>query len=104
MISGIRDVQIALGIQANRTRIITAIRCAANAPNYFNEISVRVENLNPAVAKFAHEFVTGPIDAHIVGITHLATGSAGFPVLANEFAVSRKNLNTMIAGIGDKQP
>ena len=60
-----------------------------------------IEDLDPAVAKFAHELAASSIYPDIVGITELpGTGPCG-AIGANELAGGGKDLDTVIAGIRD---
>jgi hypothetical protein len=101
MVQGIRHVKIAGGIERNAPWIAEAARFRAGTADNFDRLIMRIENLDPAIAEFTDVLIARCVHAHIVWITQLAFACAGLSVRANEFSITRKDLNTMIARISN---
>src|SRR5258705_8185177 len=101
MIAGIAHVEIAARIQGNAPGIVELPGRSSRSSQDLNRLIVCIENLHAAVAELAHELVSGGIDPHVVGGAHLASILTGTTVSAQPFSIRRKDLHTMVAGIGN---
>ena len=101
MILGIGDIEIALGIERYTPRIAKAARFDSRSADNFQRLIIGIKDLDAAVAEFAHILPSGTVDTNIVRITQLALARSSFAVGADELAVAGKDLDAMIAGIGN---
>src|SRR6266568_7797324 len=103
MVLRIGDVEISGGIQRDAPWIAELARVGAWATDYFQRVAGGIENLDAAVAEFADVLTAGAIDADVVRIAQFAFACARLAVGADEFAIAIKDLDAMIAGVGDEE-
>src|SRR5512138_1206343 len=101
MVLRVRDVEVASRVERDTPGIAEAAGFGAAAAEDFDGAVIAIENLDAAVAELADVLPTVPIDANVVRIAEFAQAFARLAVDAEQFAVARKNLDPVIAGIGD---
>src|SRR5439155_19409718 len=66
---------------------------------HFQHLVVRIENLHPAVSKFADVLPPVCVDAHVIGVTHLAGILTRLAMASQPFSIRPKYLDAVIARI-----
>src|SRR5947207_2333871 len=101
MIHGVGDVQVPSRIEREAPRIAESSGRCAGFPEHFHRPMIAIEDLDAAVPELADKLVAFRVHFHVVGITQLALTGTRFAVSFDKFSVRRKNLDAMIARIGD---
>src|ERR1044071_5587597 len=101
MITGISDVEVSVRIQCDAPGIAELAGRAAGPAQNFHRSILGVEDLNAAVAEFAHVLIPGSINAHVIRVTHFAAILTRLAITAQPFSVRPEDLHAMIARIGD---
>src|SRR5207249_12218240 len=73
----------------------------AGAPNDLERLILCIKNLDATIAEFADVLSAGVIHTNIVRIAHLAFAGTVSAEGTDEFAFVRKNLDAMVARIGN---
>src|SRR5437773_604554 len=103
MVQSVSHIKIARGIERHSPRIAELSWLGPCHANDFDRLVVRIEDLDAAIAEFANVLASGAVHANVIRIAQLAFAGAGLSISSKEFAVAGKNLNAVIARIGDVQ-
>src|SRR5262245_32400109 len=101
MVLRIGYIKVARGIEGDAPGITELARFSAGSTDDLNRAIVGIKYLNATVSEFADILATGAVDANIIRIAQFAQAGASFSIHAKEFALTREDLDAMIAGIGD---
>ena len=72
MVSGVRYVEVLIGIQCDTPRLIKLAGRATAPTDDLHGLKVRVKDLDAVAAEFTDILVAGAVDANIVGVAELA--------------------------------
>src|SRR5438876_513802 len=103
MVQSISHIKIAARVEGHSPRIAELGWLGPCHANDFDRPVVRIEDLDAAIAEFANVLTSGTVHANVIRIAQLAFTSAGLSISSKKFAIAGKNLNAVIARIGDVQ-
>src|SRR6185436_14134045 len=104
MIARIGNIQVAVRVQRDAPRVVELPRVASRTAEDLDRPLICIKNLDSIAAEFADIFVSRPINSHIVGVAEFPDSVPGPAMSPKPFAITIKNLDSMVAGIGHKKP
>src|SRR6266496_2518736 len=104
MIHRVGHVKIPLRVERDAPWIAELPGCRSGPAQNLHRLSVRVKNLDAAVAELADKLKTLSIHLHVVGITHFAWSRSRFAIGREIFSVRGEYLNAMMARVSHVEP